>query len=160
MGCFKKPGAEKPATQVSVPIAPVYNGVADSYLVANGACQGNTAIVFTYSSDLTPEKTVDGSCSSDNVIANLPVNSGTSNQTFTINVVGRLQSKKSAPLKVTLQYSPTATGVSGSVIDSAGGVGTSASAVTFPAAGEAYLEQKQTFGSGISRSGLNGVIDP
>ncbi|MBK9293529.1 MAG: hypothetical protein IPM57_03655 [Oligoflexia bacterium] len=169
-GCFKKPATEATAKTVDVPIVPVYNGVTDSYLVADGPCMGNTAIIFTYSSPLTPAKSIEATCSNDRVFINLPVNYGVSAQIFNISVVGRLQSKKATPAPATVNFYPLPKPLPGYAIVMVGPKNETplsqyqqnALTTTFGIGGEAFSPQSQTDipNDQLLRTGLSGVIDP
>lgn len=169
-GCFKKPASEGTAKQADVPIVPVYNGVSDSYMVADGPCAGNTAVIFTYSSPLTSARTIEATCTNDRVFINLPVEMGISAQIFNISVVGRLQSKKATPLAVTLNYYPLPKPLPGYTIAIVGPKNetpgsqyqVNAQMGTFAIGGEAFSPQLQSSipNDQLFRTGLSGVIDP
>src|SRR5436309_3522995 len=74
--CFKKPGDQAlPSFDVSINVDPVYNYTAllESVLHASGACNGNSSIVFTYSSELASSQTVELACKGDKLDGNFPV---------------------------------------------------------------------------------------
>lgn len=153
---------QKP-TLLNVPITPIYLMTNNSYLKADGRCQGYQVIEFTYSSSLTPTNTVFGRCTNDIILANLPVLHGTQNQLFSVKIVGYLATPQSTlplPPNLSVLYTPPTTAVSGFAVVSGGGT----------LSGGAYLITNSSIGdvttgtqtgTGIkSRNGIHGNLDP
>ncbi|HEX4926315.1 MAG TPA: hypothetical protein VFV50_19630 [Bdellovibrionales bacterium] len=148
---------------LNVPISPVYLAAADSYLKAEGPCQGYQVIEFTYSSALTPSNTVFKKCENDMISANLPVLQGDKSQVFTVKIVGYLaQPTATTPLppNITVNYDPPPRLLAGKGVTSGGGKAAGPTAqIADSSVGEVVIGT-QTSPSAVSRNGLQGAIDP
>lgn len=161
MGCFKKPEQEGKAVPTTLAVVPYAGGISGSYLIAQGSCNGNPVVMISWSSALTPLASQDYTCTNGSVNVHLPIQAGTSNQIFTVNIYGRFQNKKSAASLVTVNFNPGPPPVSGHALTVAGGAITGPSASTWSAVGEVFGgTQRQSDPSMVSRSGISGVLDP
>ena len=148
---------------LDIPVQPVYLQANDSYLQANGSCQGYQVIEFTYSSELTPNRTVFGKCENDLVSTRLDVLDGDKKQIFTVKIVGYVaapSTPENLPPQLTVVYNPPVRMIAGFGITSGGGKMTSGSAqIINNSVGEVFVGT-QTSASAKSRNGLQGSIDP
>lgn len=92
-GCFKKTGDDSALEENNNSVEPMYKGVSDSYLAVSAICQPNTTVEFNYSSEKTSEKSKYVYCSDGFVNVELPVDRGTENQTFNIDIKNRHKNK-------------------------------------------------------------------
>lgn len=173
VSCFKKPGeSSAPTFSTAIPITPVYNesNLFLSYLRANGPCQGNSVIVFTYSSKLidspstvgTRETVKEGNCSGDMLDIQLPVEQGDKKQTFTVKMVGKKKNNSSAAVITTVTYSPTPKSVAGFAIVAGGGTISGGNFKISGTIGEPYsaTQRTQSGGGVVNRIGVQGALDP
>jgi len=139
-GCFNHPGdSAMPSFDAAVPVKPVYDPIDElnnSYLEAQGSCNGNTSILFTWSSEYTPSATKEVSCSGDKIDAHLAVVRGNIHQTFKVQMIARLRNIKSAPITITVAYNPPPPIEPGRAILSGGGLTTGTGVQVFSAIGE------------------------
>jgi hypothetical protein len=163
--CFKNAGQDSlPVMSTSLPIDPVYKAATDSYLWAHGSCGTLTSILFTYSSSLTSQNTVEGICKNGQVSANLPVMQGDQPQTFTVKLVAKLKNKMSPPLTMTVNYTPTPPLSPGYALLPGGGQQTftlpSGNYAIQSSIGEWYSPHSLT-GTGMTfRTGVEGITNP
>ncbi|MEQ1876746.1 MAG: hypothetical protein ABL958_08870 [Bdellovibrionia bacterium] len=160
---------------LDIPVQPVYLRSNDSYMQADGSCQGYAVIEFTYSSPLTPLNTVYGKCTDDKVSAQLPVQQGEQKQVFTVKIVGYLQAPtttENLPPSLTVNYNPPVRMIAGFAITSGGsghaGTSSAGAKILNQSVGEAYSVPKlpgneagsQSSAQAKSRNGLQGSLDP
>jgi len=163
--CFKKPGNDTSPNFSQVPQAiPVYKSDADSYIHIIGPCQGNSGVRVTYWSSLTIKSSDKYNCVNDALTINLPVSWGTKSQLFTFEFQGYSNQKYSPAVMTTLDYNPLPPTVPGFAITSGGGVPSVGSPVGIQVQnstiGEIWDPTTQTGPGIMSRSGLQGLLDP
>lgn len=159
---LSSPGNKLPKI-LEIPVQPVYLRSNDSYMQAEGSCQGYQVIEFTYSSGLTPQKTVFGKCADDKVSARLDVLQGETKQVFTVKIVGYLSAPtatENLPPSLTVYYTPPVKAIAGFGITSGGRTTSSAThKIVNQSVGEVFIGT-QTSAQAKSRNGIQGSIDP